>query len=1011
MKKRLICFLILSSFIIGLVFVGSCKDYDDFALDIRVQNLDNRLEANSKSFADTLDSIKARLGRIKECECVPSEIKDSIKVLYDYLGDVVKTDTCYIDTATGKPLKGVGKIVNYLNKQLTIVAALAQQAYDEATWVADSLRNHRFGIGDSIRRAWDSAAVANALARENQKAVTALRNRTNNLGDSLKHAYDSLSALKDSVKNHLGRIEALEARRVIHTYYDSLRHAFQRADSNKVNIDSLSGVTYRDSIRIQNLIEEDVKLNKLIDSLSGVTYRDSVRIQELIVNDAAQDKRIDSLAQVTYRDSIRTKEYFDKALSYADSIADTIRVELYDSIAKVVKAYQAADAAIREDISKLYDSITHAYDSLAVHRTAINALSDSIAAHRQLFDDIFDSIADHRTALNALSDSIAAHRQLFNDIFDSIAEIKVRLDSLELVVDSLKDAKEKNISNIRINGTRNDVFGSFALPVNLRSNILMTYYSDFPGAKFPTNVSSGLKGSVNLTAQDWAVISSAKETLSSGRVVEESSDNAGKLYFTLNPNDVKIDDTYEFYLMTSDNKKTPVALSNIRKSTEKLTFGLSTGLFVNGQVVEDDINTDNGFYQADAKIEAADAYNLRPYLDLDKEALKAVVSDVKNFKDGVDLKGMASTLINTVLKSTDGILDANALYVSWEDVYGKHSATSDYNLAAFAVKPLSYNTFNSLSLPDIDIPKNPIQYLINRAAEKAKSETDKITLKFKKINIKNVSFVLPDVTFKAFDDDPDKPIKIYIEASGNGMTVKDTVIVPFETAYMSVRQPIIEALEDIEDIIGILNFNMDSVINEMRKDINKQANDLIKSIQGTVKSSIKKAIGELATEVGNNKYVQKLESLASQMSSIYNRFSDGFGSYFVQPVLLYLDDSGNLHPMSRSVTVPTLYTTNSIDLIMTSLTNEIVTPAYKKFIAVTNYVDPTTLKDYQNDNDADAKEVIDNINGKDEIGVVLDGSTKTVTFNAPQKGIYELLLSTIDYDGYVYNRKFYVNVQ
>ena len=953
MKKRLICFLILSSFIIGLVFVGSCKDYDDFALDIRVQNLDNRLEASSKSFADTLDSIKARLGRIKECECVPSEIKDSIKVLYDYLGDVTKIDTCSIDTATGKPLKGVGRIVNYLNNKLTTVAALAEQAYDEAKWVADSLRNNRFGIGDSIRRAWDSAAVANNMARENQKAIGDLKNRTNKLGDSLKNAYDSLSALKDSVKNHRGRIEGLE--------------------------------------------QEDVKLNRLIDSLEGVTYRDSVRIQELIVNDAAQDKRIGSLAQVTYRDSIRTKEYFDKALAYADSIGDTIRAELYDSIDKVVKAYQAADEQLWAAISPLRDSIKEAFDSIAAHRTALNDLSDSIAAHRQLFDDLFDSIADHR--------------KLFNDIFDSIAELSARMDSLELVVDSLKDAKEKNISNIRINGTRNDVFGSFALPVNLRSNILMTYYSDFPGAKFPTNVSSGLKGSVNLTAQDWAVISSAKETLSSGRVVEESSDNAGKLYFTLNPNDVKIDDTYEFYLMTSDNKKTPGALSNIRKSTEKLTFGLSTGLFVNGQVVEDDINTDNGFYQADAKIEAADAYDLRPHLDLDKEALKAVVSDVKNFKDGVDLKGMASTLINTVLKSTDGILDANALYVSWEDVYGKHSVTSGYELAAFAVKPLSYNTFNSLSLPDIDIPKNPIQYLINRAAEKAKSETDKITLKFKKINIKNVSFVLPDVTFKAFDDDPDKPIKIYIEASGNGMTVKDTVIVPFETAYMSVRQPIIEALEDIEDIIGILNFNMDSVINEMRKDINKQANDLIKSIQGTVKSSIKKAIGELATEVGNNKYVQKLESLASQMSSIYNRFSDGFGSYFVQPVLLYLDDSGNLHPMSRSVTVPTLYTTNSIDLIMTSLTNEIVTPAYKKFIAVTNYVDPTTLKDYQNDNDADAKEVIDKINGKDEIGVVLDGSTKTVTFNAPQKGIYELLLSTIDYDGYVYNRKFYVNVQ
>ncbi len=969
MKKRLICFLILSSFIIGLVFVGSCKDYDDFALDIRVQNLEIKGDSTRALMYDSLAAIRQALGKIKQCNCDPT-LKRKIDSLYNYLGDVLG-DTCSIDTAPGQSVKGIGKIINYLNKQLTLMAAEAdldnlkaridslykdsiKPSYDDAKWVADSLRNNRFGIGDSIKNAMDTAAMAYVWAKENKSDIATLKTRANDLNDSIQKAYDSINYLKDSIKSHLGRIEGLE--------------------------------------------QEDVKLNRLVDSLAGVTARDSVRIQELIANDAAQDKRIDSLAQVTYRDSIRTKEYFDKALAYADSIGDTIRAELYDSIDKVVKAYQAADAQIWTEISKIYDSITHAYDSIAIHRTAINSLSDSIAAHRQLFDDIFDSIADHR--------------KLFNDIFDSIAELSARMDSLENVVDSLKDAREKNISNIRINGTRNDVFGSFALPVNLRSNILMTYYSDFSeDTEFPTCSSVTLKGSDTISSDDWILIKSAMETIDAGRVVGESSDNAGKLYFTLNPNDVKIDDTYEFYLMTSDNKKTPVALSNIRKSTEKLTFGLSTGLFVNGQVVEDDINTDNGFYQADAKIEAADAYDLRPHLDVDKEELKAVVSDVKNFKDGVDLKGMASTLINTVLKSTDGILDANALYVSWEDVYGKHSATSDYNLAAFAVKPLSYHTFNSLSLPEINIPKNPIQYLINRAAQKAKSETDKITLKFKKINIQNVSFVLPDVTFKAFDDDPDKPIKIYIEASGNGMTVKDTVIVPFETAYMSVRQPIIEALEDIEDIIGILNFNMDSVINEMRKDINKQANDLIKSIQGTVKSSIKKAIGELATEAGNNKYVQKLESLASQMSSIYNRFSDGFGSYFVQPVLLYLDDSGNLHPMSRSVTVPTLYTTNSIDLIMTSLTNEIVTPAYKKFIAVTNYIDPSTLKDYQNDKDADIKAIIDNINGNGEIGVVLDGSTKTVTFNAPQKGIYELLLSTIDYDGYVFNRKFYVNVQ
>ena len=1016
MKKRLICFLILSSFIIGLVFVGSCKDYDDFALDIKVQNLDNRLDANSKSLSDSIDSIMARLGRIKQCSCVPSTIKDSIAVLYNYLGDVSKTDTCSIDTATGKPLKGIGKIVNYLNKQLTLMAAQAdveslkqridklykdsiKPGFDTASIaldsaklnaanlrkVADDLRKMRYSWSDSVKRALDTANLAYAMADQNSKDIKVLQGREKVLTDSLKLAWDS-------IRDHLARIEILEARRDIHTYYDSLRHAVQRADSNKVSIDSLAKVT-------DELIQKDIVLNKRIDSLAKVTYNDSVRVDGVIQKNVEQDKRIDSLAKVTYNDSIRTKAYLDSALAHADSIADTIRGD----IAKVIKAYQAADAKLWAAISPMIDSIRSAHDSINNHRIVLDALTDSLSDHRKDIQSLYDSISDHRKEINNLYDSIV-------DIRVRLTTVERTVDTLKAKVDSLSDARMKNISGIDIQGTRNDVFGSFALPVDMRSNILMTYYSDFPGAKFPS-VTSTLKGSAEITAKDWAVIKSAQKTLGSGRVVEESSDNAGKLYFTLNPNDVKIDDTYEFYLMTSDGHKTPVALNNIQKSTEKLTFGLSTGLFVNGQVVEDNINTVNGFYQADAKIEAKDAYSLRPHLDVDKEELKAVALDVKNFKDGVDLKGMASTLINTVLRATDGILDANALYVSWSDAYGKHSATSKYNVAAFAVKPLSYNTFNSLSLPDIKIPDNPIQYLLNRAEKKAKSEANKITFHFKKINIKNVTFTLPDVTFVADDVDPDKPIIIYLEVTSNGEVIRDTVTVPFETAYMSVRDPLMDALNTLNEYIDITADEMTAVIESMRNDINTQLNDFIDDIQVTVRSSVKKAIGELATEVGNNKYVKKLETLASKMSSFYNKYSDGFGRYMVQPMLLYLDDSGDLHPMSKSVTVPTQSTTNSFDLIMTSLTNEIVTPAYKKFVAVTNYIDPVSHKDYQYNNDDAAKAVITGINGNGEIGVVLDGSTKSVTFNAPQKGTYELLLSTIDYDGYVFNRKFYVTVK
>ena len=149
------------------------------------------------------------------------------------------------------------------------------------------------------------------------------------------------------------------------------------------------------------------------------------------------------------------------------------------------------------------------------------------------------------------------------------------------------------------------------------------------------------------------------------------------------------------------------------------------------------------------------------------------------------------------------------------------------------------------------------------------------------------------------------------------------------------------------------------------------------------------------------------------MSNYYNGHLDALATFMIQPLLLYQDADEDLHLMSRSITLPTQSSGKKIDLVMTSLSNEIVTPAYKKFVAVTDFVKSGSTTDWQHNGDSYAKSVINSINGKqgeNGIGKVLDGSQKKITFNAPEDGTYELLLSTIDYDGHILNRKFYVKV-
>ncbi len=945
MKKRLICFLILSSFIIGLVFVGSCKDYDDFALDIRVENLENKLDQNCENLSDTIDSIKARLGRIKECSCVPSNIKDSIAALYKYLGGVLN-DTVSADSAD-KKVKGLSNVINYLNKRLSNIAVTADSAYS----IADSLRQLRFGWGDSLRLAYDTIRT---LVVDVEKINIKL---------------DSIRILDSIIK---------ERDRLTQIRIDSVIKEYNKADSAH-------------QAQIDTLFKKDSLIN--------------VSLKELIKQDSVHTYRIDSLAKVTYQLDSVAKVYLDSALAWADDVANRVKVALNDRIDSVIKEYKKADTLINKRI----DAIR--LDTMRLNWARIQEINDTL----NVIDSVLQS---HKSRL----DSIDLRLDTLELRMDSL---ELRVDTLELKVDSLEDARKKAISGIVIQGTQNNVFGSFALPIGVRSNILMAYSTKFKGATFPTRT-SGLTGSDVITIKDQAVIPltfeddlGGKDVISGGT----ASDNAGKLYFTLNPNDVKIDSSYHFYLINSLGDKTPVTIDSVRKSKEKLTFGYSAAKGAS-QVVENDINTVNGFYQADVNIAAADAYSLRP--NLDESALKAVAKDVKNFRDGIDLGNLASTLLNSV----NGVLDANALYVTWKDMYGTHSATSEYNLAVATIKPLSYNAIDKISgkIPSYDIPNNPIHYLLDQI------NIPSFTLDFDTIKMGAVSFSIPSITFDT--SAIHQTLKIYVDATGTGsstgtatttqkdyygnpitadvnmtttINIKDTVEISLDSVYINLNEKITAVMDTLQATLNGLKVNIDSIVNNIQDQLQTKVNSMLNSIEGTVNSNVTNIVGDIKKQIGNNKFVKKVETLANKLNSYYKRV-DGLGRELTQPMLLYAAN-GDFHPVSKSYGVPTpLSGTGTYELVITSLTNEIITPAYKKYIAVTNFRDASTGKDYQND-DQNADYIKNTVNAAGDFGKLLDGDTKIVKFEPSKKGIYEILISTIDYDGYMYHRKFYVNVK
>jgi hypothetical protein len=108
---------------------------------------------------------------------------------------------------------------------------------------------------------------------------------------------------------------------------------------------------------------------------------------------------------------------------------------------------------------------------------------------------------------------------------------------------------------------------------------------------------------------------------------------------------------------------------------------------------------------------------------------------------------------------------------------------------------------------------------------------------------------------------------------------------------------------------------------------------------------------------------------------------------------------------SRVQSLPTVIKETTVEFILTSYTVEIVTPAFKKHIAVTNvYKDGKSAQG----GDADCKAALDEVNGQDKMNTVLDGDKCSVTATFKPGYVYEVAYSALDYSGKISMRKCYV---
>lgn len=739
----------------------------------------------------------------------------------------------------------------------------------------------------------------------------------------------------------------------------------------------------------------DPNLKKRLDSL--YTYLGSIASDSIanagglsmVLNNMNQ--QIAKAASKAYADSI------DSALGKRiDSLQCFWPDELY-------KAYVKSHL-VHDSLRLINDSVRMFRDSVAID-SIIKKLDILSAEHAKFVDSITlaDSIkaveARYKKADSIIMDTLRVVAKRLDAIADSVHALWLRVDTLKLRVDSLMDAENKRITSLYVQGAVNPIFGSFALPVGIRSNILGTYYGTaLKSSKFPATSSDDLsavyKVGMELTAAEKAVLGSISQVSVAANdvLISDSANNAGRMFITINPNEVQLDSTYTFKFVTSDGNETKATIGELTASTEKLTFGYKTRA---GEA-------STGFYEAAVKIEADDADALAPKFAVTKEQLKNIAKDVVSFKDGFGLTSVAGA----VFKLAQTQLDANAVKVTWTDSLGEHNVTSQYDVAVTAIQPLSYTALDGIGtskrLPTI----SPLSDLsVN-------------------LNLGTVSIDLSDITFSidkttaaiTFGDiaiDKTGEVKVTVQKP----TAYDTGTKKFtykDTTYTVAG--LNKILQDVEDGLnnGKITWQADAnnAISNIVDQVNTKVGNMINEIGGKMETEVNSMMTKVQNSINNSlngysSYFDKMNSLINKVNSLTSRINSKLsldGSAFLQPMLAYEAADGSLHPMSNDEAVPSVFTDNGGGIILypTSYTADLLAPAYKKFIAVVDY------KDANGNHDASKATAANN---NEYLNKVIDGGRYAIPFAPADKGTYTIYYSAIDYSGFITAVRFYVTVK
>ena len=685
----------------------------------------------------------------------------------------------------------------------------------------------------------------------------------------------------------------------------------------------------------------------------------------------------------------------DNAYNASISIADAVAKQL-DALKLANQQLQANIDDLKSDVATNKDKIAALEAQVAANKTAIENLNGTWTEKFQKLNtqlnESIGALGDRATALEEAVDKIngqlPAELAKLNQAIQDIAELKAKskeVDELQQKLDELNEklygklAGEGDITTLKdaidiINGqlkTMSEQLDAIYAILNNNVSGIVIQATDCPVTGYEN--AAFLGSQANILSAYWGIPASGDEEfeVEGGKLIKS---DAGNIYININPANVD-PSNITFRLVDSQGNDAPGFKLGAPVVTDKvLKYGITRA------------TSANGFYAI--PVECTDPQN--DGLDMNKgqlkEAAKNVLAKLQDPKStSLNLSGLASALYNNL----NNQLTAYGVQASWKqkDQNGNEVekvVTSEIKLAAFAVKPLSFDflannsKLDNLSLDRFMLPTNlseklkgisglDFDHIIDPSTGKTIEVATIVAVPGVKIvpngndlDIIQISDgkVLNNTIKNASIEGEEKEVNKDISIEVNGSTGSTTL-----TTYIYQ----IKVKDDtMKDLIADLNKNLSTTLGPV-----KTALDWANTLAGKYDQNVAKV----------NNLIKKVEGVIKNVNK------------YLQPAIMFKADNGSWNFVSTGSHFATSFVgVGATPLVATSYTAELLAPAYKKQLYV---------------KEAGAEILV---NGK-ATKSAFNGQIQKVVFNASKAGNYTIVYKAIDYSGKVVEKNFYVTVK